>query len=66
MITPIEPRISESGRYSVTQTCAILGINRKTLQKYTERALIKCGYRRTNYRKFYLGREIVRFWRAQM
>lgn len=66
MITAIEPQISDSGRYSVTETCAILGINRRTLQKYTESCLIKCGYRKTNFRKFYLGKEIIRFWRAQM
>ena len=66
MITRIEPQVQADGRYTVSQTCTVLGIHRKTLSKYTEAGLIKCGYRRETARKFYKGSEIVRFWRAQM
>lgn len=66
MITAIEPQVTADGRYSVSQTCAALGIHRNTLRKYTELGMIKCGFRRESARKFYKGSEIVRFWRAQL
>lgn len=66
MITAIEPKVSETGRYSVMETCAVLGIHRNSLRKYTEQGLIKCGFRRQYARKFYTGREITRFWKAQL
>lgn len=61
-----EPKVAESGRYTVTQTCNVLGIHRNTLQKYTLGGRIKCGFRRESARKFYKGSEILRFWRAQL
>ena len=66
MITPIEPIVNELGRYSVMETCAALGIHRNSLRKYTEQGLIKCGFRKLSARKFYSGREILKFWRAQL
>lgn len=66
MITANEPKVNENGRYSVMQTSEVLEIHRNTLRNYTEQGLIKCGFRRGNGRKFYEGREIVRFWRAQL
>lgn len=66
MITAIEPQVSETGRYSVTETCKVLGIHRNSLKKYTEQGLIKCGFRKQTARKFYSGREILKFWRAQL
>ena len=56
MITPIEPKVNKEGRYSVTET--------NSLRKYTELGLIKCGLRKQTGRKFYLGHEIIRFWRT--
>lgn len=66
MITPVEPQVASEGRYTVGQTCRALGIHRNTLRKYTDAGMIKCGFRRESARKFYLGREIVRFWRAHL
>lgn len=60
-----EPKVTETGRYNVTETCTLLGIHRNTLRRYTEQGHIKCGMRRTG-RKFYPGREILKFWRATL
>lgn len=46
MITSTEPNVSATGRYSIGETCAALGIHRNTLCRYTEQGLIKCGFRR--------------------
>lgn len=56
-----EPDVRLNNRYSINETCALLGITRKTLAKYTKAGLIKCGFRST-LTKFYTGREIARFW----
>lgn len=66
MITAIEPKVNANGRYSVTQASEALGIHRNTLRNYTEQGLIKCGFRRESFRKFYEGKEIIRFWKASM
>lgn len=68
MITPLEPNVAPSGRYSTMETCRALGIHRDTLRTYTEvKKLIKCGVRKfgNRYVKFYLGSEILRFWKSQ-
>ena len=64
MMASEEPRVSAGGRYSIGETCAALGIHRNTLRRYTESGMIRCGFRRATRAKFYLGSEILRFWRA--
>lgn len=66
MITSLEPSVCATGRYSPKETCEALGIHRHTLSRYTEQGYIKCGFRRASMRKFYLGSEIVRFWKSQL
>lgn len=60
-----EPNVNPKSRYSVVETCELLGICRNTLQLYTNKGMIRCGFRRANSRKFYLGSEIKRFWASQ-
>lgn len=62
----VEPNISYNGRYSIVETCRLLGISRNTLYRYTARNLIHYGIRTSTARKFYLGSEILRFWKQQM
>lgn len=66
MITAIEPKVSPTGRYNVTETCKALGICRNSLYKYTREGLIKCIFSRVSIRRKYLGQEILRFWKATM
>ena len=65
-MTTEEPRVSPTGRYNITDTCRALGIHRNTLKRYTEEGKIKCGFRRSNLRRFYTGMEILKLWRAVM
>ena len=62
----LEPQVSLTGRYSVSEASVLLGIHRNTLRNYTDNGSIKCGYRKPTARKFYLGSEILRFWKAQL
>ena len=65
-VTCDEPKVIATSRYSVNETCELLGITRKTLQKYTTHGLIKCGFRKATMKKFYTGLDIIKFWRASV
>jgi predicted site-specific integrase-resolvase len=60
------PNVHPTSRYSVTETCQILGIHRNTLRRYTAEGRIKMGVRKATIRKFYLGSEIMKFWQLQL
>lgn len=65
MVT-IEPKVVLNGRYTIDETCELLGLHRNTLTRYTKRGKIRFGIRRADSRRFYLGSEILKFWRAQL
>lgn len=62
----IEPQIPNDARLPIGEAAQVLGINRVTLHRKTSKGLIKCGFRRGTARRFYLGSEIKRYWRAQL
>ena len=66
MITSYQPCVVPDGRYSISDTCKLLNIHRHTLRRYTKAGFIEYGQRGENGRKFYLGSEIIRFWKAQL
>ena len=61
-----EPKVADYGRYSIDETCKLLGIHRNTLLRWSKAGIIRFSIRRGTMRKFYLGREIKRFWRAEI
>lgn len=63
-MTPTEPQCAPTGRYSIAETCALLGISRSTLFRLTKAQAIKFRLRKCNSRKFYLGSDILQCWRA--
>lgn len=62
MITGIKPNVNKEQRYSVPETYTLLGINRKTLVKYTKLQKIVPIIHSANNRLYYTGEEILRFW----
>ena len=56
--------VEKDRRYSVGETCKILGICRKTLRKYTLAGDISAGLHKPSGHIFYLGAEIDRFYRC--
>lgn len=58
------PKVCLTGRYSVTETCKLLGIHRNTLLNYTRSGKIRVGFRKATGRKFYLGSEIAKIWHS--
>lgn len=65
-MTTEQPKVIATSRYSVTETCKILGIHRNTLRRYTDKGKIRLGVRKSTSRKFYLGSEILNFWSRQL
>lgn len=62
----LQPNLNEAGRYSANEASAALGIHRNSLRNYEKAGLIKSGMHRANGRKFYTGREIIRFWKSTL
>lgn len=65
-MTAIEPQVNLSARYSVNETCALLGICRSSLYNYEAKGRLKSGMRRNTTKKFFKGADILAFWKAQM
>ena len=64
MVTEM-PEVTPSSRYTVMETCRLLGIHKNSLRKYTLTGRIKAGTRMSTAKKFYLGSEILKFWQRQ-
>ena len=65
-MTITEPRVAETGRYSLIEASQALGVHPSTLIRWVKEGKINYGIRRSNSRKFYLGKELIRFWKAQL
>ncbi len=65
MITSEEPAVSPSGVYSITQTCAVLGICYNTLMKYVRDGLLVPMEIGSLRRMHFKGERILRFWRTR-
>lgn len=62
ILAPVQPEVRLDGRYGINDTCRHLGIHRHTLRKYTESGEIKFRLKQGGKTKFYLGKEIIKFW----
>lgn len=65
-MTAKEPDVPQTARYSIKQTCEILGICRNTLRKYAQAGIIKENRRMANMRPYYTGKAIHDCWRVSM
>ena len=65
MITPFEPIVTDTARYSTKEASYILGIHPNTLLRHAKEGYIRFGIRKSSKRKFYTGYEIKRYWKAQ-
>lgn len=64
-MTSARPNVKMDGRYTINETCQLLGIkSRNTLRAWVNQGLIRQGMRRTNGRPFYLGSDILKCWSA--
>lgn len=59
---PDRPNVNPTSRYSVRQTCEMLGIHRHTLANYVKSGFIREGRSLLNGRSFYTGLEILKLF----
>ena len=61
-MTNEEPKVADAGRYTMTETCKVLGIQRNTLRRWLQAGKIKDKFRRIDNRKVFEGSEIKKVW----
>lgn len=54
------PIVDPTELYTVAETCSLLGITRRTLNRYTQAGAIKCQQRIADRRIVYYGEDILR------
>ena len=65
-MTNEEPNVADAGRYTMTETCKVLGIHRNTLRRWLQDGKMKVKFRRIDNRKVIEGAEIKRAWRVAL
>lgn len=60
MVTSVQPNINPTSRYTISETCKLLGIHRNTLRSYVNAGYIK-SMQNVHGQRF-KGSEILRFW----
>lgn len=60
MVTSVQPNINPTSRYTISETCKLLGIHRNTLRSYVNAGYIKSMQKVNGHR--FKGSEILRFW----
>ena len=65
-MTNEEPKVSDAGRYTRTETCKVLCIHRNTLRRMMKAGKIKVKFRRIDNRKVFEGSEIKKVWRIAL
>jgi excisionase family DNA binding protein len=65
-MTNEEPNVADAGRYTMTETCKVLGIHRNTLRRWLQAGKMKVKFRRIDNRKVIDGAEIKRAWRVAL
>lgn len=67
-MTGIEPVLPPTQRYTIKETCGILGIHRNTLHRKTMEGEIRAIFRKSGNRvtPLYLGKDIMKYWRVTL
>ena len=65
-MTNEEPKVADAGRYTMTETCKVLGIHRNTLRRWLQAGKMKVKFRRIDNRKVIDSAEIKRAWRVAL
>ena len=66
MLTGERPNVNASSRYSIGETCRLLGINRSTLHRYAQKGAIERGLHKMTMKPYYTGLAILKFWNGEM
>ena len=62
-MTIVEPKIPDQARVPIGKAADILGISRETLRRHTNNGRVRCRFNEATKRRYYMGRELKRYWR---
>ena len=65
-MTNTKPKVDENAKLELREAAHVLDVSPSTIQKWTAAGKLKCGMKRLNGRKFWLGRDIIRAWMASI
>lgn len=65
-MTREKPKIGDEALYSITEAAEILRVSRRTLLRHTKMNKISSKIRKCNNRRVFTGREIKRYWGANL
>ena len=65
-MTHTPPDVQLQGRYSVQDSCKLLGIGRSTLYRHVQMGNISVHFWAKNGRPFFFGKDLLAFWKAAM
>jgi predicted site-specific integrase-resolvase len=57
--------IEPSARYELREAADALSVDKSTIQRWSHDGLLRFGIKKSNNRKFWLGSELIRFWKAE-
>lgn len=65
-MTTKEPQLNLNDRLELKAAAEVLSVSKGTVLRYTKQGLLHAGIKKSNGRRFWLGSEIIRFWRASI
>lgn len=58
--------IEPCARLELREAASALAVDKSTIQRWTKDGLLRCaGIKKSNNRKYWLGSELIRFWKAE-
>lgn len=64
-MTTTEPKVNTADKYELKETAEAMDVSKATILRWTRNGALQLGgVKKTNNRKFWYGRDIIRAWRA--
>lgn len=59
-----KPNINPDARVELKDAAAIMQVQKGTILRWTHSGKLKCGIRKANNRRVWLGKDLISFWLA--
>ncbi len=65
MMIATPPNIPPSARLELREAAAALQVDKSTIQRWTYEGRLRCGVKKSNKRKYWLGADLIKFWKSE-
>lgn len=59
------PDIPPTARLELREAVEALQVDKSTIQRWTNNGKLKCGIKKSNNRKYWLGSDLIKFWKSE-